>query len=447
MSSYTLQILTWIFVLSFICLNVQCKEILANYSPNYRQLDCKYDLPTSDQICDCTNRNKNYFLPLFNGNINNLKVQNCKNVLVTLNTFRDVDHIEHIHFTNIKELTLEAHSLGFKRQLPVPKIKLIFTNVYFSEIVPYSIGGGIDSITFNNCYIKKLNAYAINSVYETVYLIAFENTGIDVIESQALKKLDIEHFIMRNTTIWSHFPSRAFSALTITHEISISNCTFATISSHAIELDHVSDFIFSNNKVDLLDGEAFQMNANGRILIERNNFTQMSHSALSAINVDRPNSARQRNMEIQFTSNDIFKTDHPIRFDLARDINIRILNLKFSNIIDCDKAKELRNNGFLQQYAETIYFRIGTPTDGYSSLSSILSNRCANTTYLIAIISVAIVLLLILVIVGVAIFYRFWWMKRKPNQQISMIIPDGKTYRETQIMIQIENAGLLKTNL
>lgn len=72
-----------------------------------------------------------------------------------------------------------------------------------------------------------------------VYLISFENTEIDLIESQALKKLSIEYLIMRNTTIWSHFPSRAFSALTIANEISISNCSFTTISSHAIELDRM----------------------------------------------------------------------------------------------------------------------------------------------------------------------------------------------------------------
>lgn len=151
-------------------------------------------------------------------------------------------------------------------------------------------------------------------------------------------------------------------------------------------------------------------------------------------------------MEIQFTSNEIFKTDYPIRLDHARDMDIRILDLKFSNTIDCNKADELRHNSFLQQYAETVYFRVGKTTDGYSSLASVLSNKCAVTTYLIAIILIAFVLVLILAFIGAAIFYRFW-MKRKPNRQISMIIPDGKTYRETQIMIQIENAGLLKTNL
>lgn len=156
---------------------------------------------------------------------------------------------------------------------------------------------------------------------------------------------------------------------------------------------------------------------------------------------------KQRHMEIQFASNEIFKTDFPIRFEIAPNVNFRILDLKFSNTIDCDKATELRYNGFLQQYAETIYFKIGKPTDAdYSSLSSILSNKCASTSYLIAIMAVVMALIFILAIVGAAVFYRFW-MKRKPNRQISMIIPDGKTYRETQIMIQIENAGLLKTNL
>lgn len=50
-----------------------------------------------------------------------------------------------------------------------------------------------------------------------------------------------------------------------------------------ILLTDVNDFIFSKNKVDRLDGEAFQVNANGRISFERNNFSHISHSALSGM--------------------------------------------------------------------------------------------------------------------------------------------------------------------
>lgn len=33
------------------------------------------------------------------------------------------------------------------------------------------------------------------------------------------------------------------------------------------------------------------------------------------------------------------------------------------------------------------------------------------------------------------------------TREIPVIMPEGKTYRETQIVMQIEHAGLLKTDL
>lgn len=69
------------------------------------------------------------------------------------------------------------------------------------------------------------------------------------------------------------------------------------------------------------------------------------------------------------------------------------------------------------------------------------------TSYIVAIVSSVAVLALIIIIVAVAIFYRFWMKHQPPQRPLNMVIPDGKTYRETQIIMQIENAGLLKTNL
>lgn len=151
-------------------------------------------------------------------------------------------------------------------------------------------------------------------------------------------------------------------------------------------------------------------------------------------------------MEIQFLSNVIGTTDSPIRFEMDSNLYLRILDLKFSQIIHCDEAERLKQNGFLPQYAELVYFRLNAGDNEYSSLSSIWSTKCTITTYFNVIALVAVVLVLILVIIIVAIFYRFL-IKRQPTRPIPMVIPDGKTYRETQIMMQIEHHGLLKTNL
>lgn len=58
MSSYNFRMSLWIFVLTFISLNVQSDEVLANYMSDYRQAYCEYSLSTGDQICDCRDRNK-----------------------------------------------------------------------------------------------------------------------------------------------------------------------------------------------------------------------------------------------------------------------------------------------------------------------------------------------------------------------------------------------------
>lgn len=61
----------------------------------------------------------------------------------------------------------------------------------------------------------------------------------------------------------------------------IIQCSINNSSSKNALFTDVNDFIFSDNKVDRIDAEAFQLNANGRILFERNNFLHISRSALS----------------------------------------------------------------------------------------------------------------------------------------------------------------------
>lgn len=73
-------------------------------------------------------------------------------------------------------------------------------------------------------------------MYSAVYNISFENTQIRQIDSQAMKRMSIDNFVMRNTTIREPLPSRAFYDLTIVNTFAMSNCTFSTIGSSAIWL-------------------------------------------------------------------------------------------------------------------------------------------------------------------------------------------------------------------
>lgn len=82
------------------------------------------------------------------------------------------------------------------------------------------------------------------------------------------------------------------------------------------------------------------------------------------------------------------------------------------------------------------------------TLNEIVTRECKGmaTTTLVAIISgTSIVLIVVILVLG---FIAFQYVEqRRRDRQLSMVMPEGKTYRETQIVMQIEHAGLMKTDL
>lgn len=176
----------------------------------------------------------------------------------------------------------------------------------------------------------------------------------------------------------------------------------------------------------------------------------ISFFPISAIRVGS-NYKQQHNsqpMEFLIRSNVIDATDFPIRFAVDQnDFILRIINLKFTTPIDCYDAEKMAPNTFLREYGDTVYFRFGNSTDDpYLSMVTIWDNACTLSSTMVAIISTAAVLTLTLIIAVTAVFYKFL-MRRQRNRRLGLVVPDGKTYRETEIVFQIEHAGLLKSDL
>lgn len=105
------------------------------------------------------------------------------------------------------------------------------------QLDSYAIDGCVDTVAFDRCRISKFTAYAMNTQCSSIYRFSMENTEVAAIDMHAFKKLSIDHLVFKNTAFQSHLPSRVFSALSITKQISITNCSFKTIYSRAFDLD------------------------------------------------------------------------------------------------------------------------------------------------------------------------------------------------------------------
>lgn len=115
------------------------------------------------------------------------------------------------------------------------------------QLQSYAIDGCVDTVTFDRCRIEKFTAYAMNTQCWSIYRFSMENTEVASIDMHAFKKLSIDHLVFKNTTFHSHLPSRVFSALSITKQISITNCLFKTIYSRAFDLDGMSVALIENS--------------------------------------------------------------------------------------------------------------------------------------------------------------------------------------------------------
>lgn len=130
---------------------------------------------------------------------------------------------------------------------------------------------------------------------------------------------------------------------------------------------------------------------------------------------------------------------------------VKISQLHFIHPISCRTVDAIKTDSFFTVHGESIYFRldegedVGLATE-FQPFSVIMQSICIPKSYLayiVAGVGTLVLVLAVALIVVVVLFVR----KRRAAQQLRVIQPDGRTYRETQIVVQIENAGLLKTDL
>lgn len=70
---------------------------------------------------------------------------------------------------------------------------------------------------------------------------------------------------------------------------------------------------------------------------------------------------------------------------------------------------------------------------------------CKEKSYTVYIVVGIIVLVIIAITIAVIVVMRIARKRRK--RMLDVVLPESRTYKETQIVYQIENAGLLKTDL
>lgn len=189
-----------------------------------------------------------------------------------------------------------------------------------------------------------------------------------------------------------------------------------------------------------------------RIAITGNNITALSDTSFVGI---RSSYQQRPKYNLHFQPPEFVFADNRVgnvrpldfRLRLADDaFTVQVTHLVLWSPVTCDQITAATESEFYRTHGDVIYLRQCEQCDELQSYTYSRENRCrADLTLAYALGGVGVMLVL-LVLTGLMV----WWMHRRRQaalQRMTVVQPEPRTYRETQIVIQIENAGLLKTDL
>ncbi|XP_065362961.1 uncharacterized protein LOC135956405 [Calliphora vicina] len=411
-------------------------------------------IPIDTQFtCDCHNVNRHLFLPHLIGSAFQMEIRNCKSLTINSNALEETQGLRKITFKNVENLVLNKYALSFPLYSSSTPLIISFERVKVKLIDSHAINGQIEEITFVDSSIETINPFGFTILKSNALLLKMENVQINRIESQAFKKFVVEKIDLQNCVFLSNVPSKAFYDVEVSHTLLLNNLRFREVHSRAFSFKLISKLIIANNYFESVDAEWLEVYVKESPIIRDNYFGNTSQIAFKGIMLHRDYIGSEK-LELRFSNNTIHSphTVQPLDFNEKFTLNLKQLNYDNSyscHEIDNNQKPPKAKEEFFNNFKDFIYFKqqnVATnPHDQYRVLSKIIEIDCQQHSYWLYIVIGVVSLIIIIAIIAIIVCLHLA-KKRKAKRKMDIIQPESRTYKETQIVYQIENAGLLKTD-
>ncbi|EDX17934.1 uncharacterized protein LOC6725979 [Drosophila simulans] len=418
--------------------------------------------------CDCNNSDQTMGLPLLRGNVYIIEIRNCRDLLVEANRLANTMGLRKVVFRQVGQLVLREHALSVPRYASNKALIVEFEQTNLKLIESHAINGNIEEISFVGGRIELMKPFGFTTTKDSAILLKLDGVTIQRIESQAFKKFAVEQMSIANCQFLGDLPTRAFYELEVTNELSLRGNQFQEVHSHAFSFKLVSKLSLSDNHFLSVDGEWLEAQIRDAATIRGNEFGATSEIAFRSLTVHRSYQLSER-LELRFHNNSLRSSrpgadprvdgttenvaPQPLRFDNSFALNVR--DIRYDNAWSCEQLDRnveppLPRAEFFRLHSDQLMFH--PPNFGgqgqiqpYIPLRSLITDECRERSYLAYIISGSVLLGLLLLL----LILLLWWrvVQKRRRRKLDVVQPEPRTYKETQIVYQIENAGLLKTDL
>lgn len=342
---------------------------------------------------------------------------------------------------------LEDYSLawkGYKKDLyteldpSISSLKIEVVDSGITTIGSHAFSGIVGEIVLDGTTVTDTSSFAFSSLTQTL-LVQIKNTVFHNVQLQTFKKFTTERFELINVTA-NVLPSRMMSDVYVTDTFLIKDCKFDTVRSSAFVIKSPRSLQILNSDIRQLSAEGLVVTEAQNVLIKDNRIEYVNDGAFYGI---RPG----KNLLLKLEGNTF---THITRDSLQLpEGTVYLDRLQLNKSCDC---YEIDHNLDKQYYASIHCLQDGQ----YMTVQEFKTGYCSvlsSNTNLIVILSVVGVLAILAVTVLVFFLRRHFRSdkygshKQSKKGQLSLIVPDGRTYRETELHVIVEKTDLLTTDL
>ncbi|XP_028171780.1 uncharacterized protein LOC114361061 [Ostrinia furnacalis] len=398
-------------------------------------------------ICNCTadsevtlRPNGAYSVP---STTTGIIIDGCARVHFLADTARNLIQLRAVELTNVGHVVINEHALAwspFPRENEMqPGIRIVIRNSTVNEISSYAIQGRVNDIVISDSVIDNMRPFAFSSL-RGVRNVELTNNVFRNIAIQAFKQFTAVNFILRGGTIET-LPSRFLSQVEVTDLFHMDGVTVRHISSLAFFVNSPKRVLIESNTIETLEADGFHMVTHGPITFRNNSVTTLRKNAFLGFTVAPEISSIKGRLEILIDNNTITNLTPQSLTVNTTTLNLRIDGFNLNASCTCELAEDWRELVKEQGVINCWYDLEGH----FISVPTFVDSRCGRfkqTFWIFVVIGVLVVL-----IIAAAVTFFIVRRENEKKKKVQIVLPDGKTYRETEFHIVVERAELLTTDL
>lgn len=432
-------------------------------------------------------------------------MSNCSSVTLANSSLVSMAELRSVDLVNVANLTLVRQSFELS---PYTRTRISVQNSSIDVMPSFVFRGDIEAITFENVRIGQLSAFSFANLIHTDN-IRLENCRVETTEAQAFKKFDVGYLHVIGSTFGDQVPSRTMNDIEVYHKFMLDGVRMGVVRSNAFIVRSPRTVAIQNCVIDSLESEAFDVTARGAVIIKNNTFGSIGVGAFLGIRADRetrPPSPPSSTHDLIFKNNSIKSFEEgSLMFDRT-SFRPELDNLLISQPCDCQMLPMWKNyvlnytNVYSRFYArenslvppqsqpqepinetpETFLCLDGGMDGAPITFADYEARHCSLGGSMLIFILIIVGAILALII-GVCLIVWCCRVRRRNNRKkwisvptnapdvvskkngvigreaatsgtpvdsrITMVVPDGRLYRETEFHVIVEKAEPLTTEL